>query len=355
MAPPKTVAGPSKRKAQFDDTRFVSAVAKNRYTRLFSPATTAIHECGLELDPESDLDRSMVATVDSVCSGQACTYTREIIRDFYKLLDVHVDLDCAYVALIRQPEEELNYDELGNNLRMKAELGSNPWKMDSKGQYNNLLLTNLSVTARAWLHFLSCRLLLGSHCTEVTKDRVLLINCLLTKQPIDAAQIIPNQLTSVAAKKLPSHEQNPSAPILAFPALITSLCQRAGVAIPPTEVPLKIIAPVSPARVARSGRRADNAGPPTTVASSAHYQDSFMKDLYERQDQYHRSEMATIERNHLFVVGELENLRRQGAHNQECLQVVHLHHNLLALIRQRDGTDHNLATRPFPPCPGGLH
>ncbi|KAF7820669.1 uncharacterized protein G2W53_026124 [Senna tora] len=315
MAPPKIVAGPSKRKARFDDTRFASAVAENRYTRLFSQATTAIHERRLELDSDSDLDRSMVATVDvlqwadfikppttagSVCSGQACTYTREIIRDFYKLPDVHVDLDCAYVALMRQPEEELSYDELGNNLRMKAELGSNPWKMDSKGDSQGVLM-------------------------------------------------------SVAAKKLSSHEQNPSAPTLAFPALITSLCKRAGVAIPPTEVPLKIIAPVSPARVARSGRRADNAGPSTTVASSAHYQDPFMKDLYERQDQYHRSEMATIERNHLFVVGELENLRRQGAHNQECLQVVHLHHNLLALIRQWDVNDHNLATRPFPPCPGGLH
>ncbi|KAF7815566.1 hypothetical protein G2W53_029535 [Senna tora] len=74
-----------------------------------------------------------------------------------------------------------------------------------------------------------------SHRTEVIKDRVLLINCLITKQPIDAAQIILNQLTSVATKKLPSHEQTPSAPTLAFPALITSLCKRAGVVMPPTE------------------------------------------------------------------------------------------------------------------------
>ncbi|KAF7814554.1 hypothetical protein G2W53_028523 [Senna tora] len=286
MAPPKTLAGPSKRKTWFDDTRFASAVAENRYTCLFSQSTTAIHERGVFV------------------RGKRVPITREIIRDFYKLPDVHVDIDCAYVALMTQPEEELNYDELGNNLRRKAELGSNPWKKDSKGQYNNFLLTNLSVTARSWLHFLSCRLLPGSHRTEVTKDRVLLINCLITKQPIDAAQIILNQLTSMATKKLPGREQTPNAPTLAFPALITSLCKRAGVAMPPTE------------------------------------------------DQYHQSQMATIERNHLFVVGELENVRQQGEHNQECLQVVHL--NLLALICQWDGTDPNPATRPFSPRPGGL-
>ncbi|KAF7824437.1 uncharacterized protein G2W53_022581 [Senna tora] len=284
MAPPKTVAGPSKRKA--------------RNTRARA-----------ELDLDSDLDRSMVATVDVLqwadfIKPPTTAGMLSIVQEFYaKFADKDAD-DRVFVR------------------------------------------------ARAWLHFLSCRLLPGSHCTEVTKDRVLLINCLITKQTIDAAQIILNHLTSVAAKKLASHEHNPSAPTLAFPALITSLCKRAGVVIPPTEVPLKIIAPVSAARVARSGRRDDSAGPSTTVASSAHYRDPFMKDLYERQEQYHRTQMVTIERNHLFVVGELENLRRQVEHQQECLQVVH--HNLLALIRQRDGIDLNPATRPFTPRPSGL-
>ncbi|KAF7810536.1 uncharacterized protein G2W53_037279 [Senna tora] len=202
MAPPKTVAGPSKRKARFGDTRFASTEFYSNFA-----------------NKDAD-DRVFVR-------GKRVPITREIIRDIYKLLDVHADIDCAYVASMRQPKEELKYDELGNNLRMKAELGSDPWKKDSKGQYNNLLLTNLSVTAWSWLHFLSCRLLPGSHRTE---------------------------LTLVAAKKLPGPEQTPNAPTLAFPALITSLCKRAGVAMPPTEVPLEIMAPISHARVARSRR-----------------------------------------------------------------------------------------------------
>ncbi|KAF7801218.1 DNA-directed DNA polymerase [Senna tora] len=124
---------PQNVKAQFDDTRFVSAVAENRYTCLFSQATTAIHERGFELDPDSDLDKSMVATVDvfqwadfikppttaGVLSivqefysnfankddddrvfvrGKRVPISREIIRVFYKLPDVHADIDCAYVA-----------------------------------------------------------------------------------------------------------------------------------------------------------------------------------------------------------------------------------------------------------------
>ncbi|KAF7824174.1 putative S-locus lectin protein kinase family protein [Senna tora] len=209
MAPPKTVASPLKSKARFYDRRFASPIAENRYNRLFSQSTTGIQERGLELDPEGDPDRSMIDTVDVLHWADFINHLTtagmlSVVQEFYANFankdadervfvqgkDIHGDIDCAYAALMKQLEEEFNYDEIGKNLRRTAEFGSNPWQKDSKGQYNNLLLSNLSVTARAWLHFISCRLLPASYRVEVTKDRALLINCRITKQPIDAAQII---------------------------------------------------------------------------------------------------------------------------------------------------------------------
>ncbi|KAF7815567.1 uncharacterized protein G2W53_029536 [Senna tora] len=115
-------------------------IVKSESRVINSHISIAIHERGLELDPDIDLDRSMVATVDVLqwadfikppttvgmlsivqefyanfadkdaddrvfVRGKRVPITREIIRDFYKLPDVHADLDCAYVPSMRQPEE----------------------------------------------------------------------------------------------------------------------------------------------------------------------------------------------------------------------------------------------------------
>ncbi|KAF7821529.1 hypothetical protein G2W53_026984 [Senna tora] len=246
-APPKTAVGPLKSKARFERTRFASAIAKNWYNCLFSQSTIGIQERQLELDLEGDPDRSMIDTVDVLnwadfikipttagmlsvvqefyanfankdaderlfVRGKRVTITREIIRDFYKLPNTHADIDCAYAALMKHPKEELNYDKIGDNLRRTAEFGSNSWLKDSKAQYNNLLLSNFSVIAQAWLYFISCRLLLVSHRTE---------------------------LKALANRKLPNDEKTPSAPTLVFPRLITALCKRSEVVMPQTEIPFE--------------------------------------------------------------------------------------------------------------------
>ncbi|KAF7824183.1 uncharacterized protein G2W53_022327 [Senna tora] len=194
MAPPKTAASPLKRKARFYDRRFASPIAENRYNRLFSQSTIGIEKRGLELDPEGDLDRSMIDTVDVLHWADFINHLTtagmlSCVQEFYANF-ANKDADERVFVQGKRLEEEFNYDEIGNNLRRTAEFGSNPWQKDSKGQYNNLLLSNLSVTARAWLHLISCRLLPASYRVEVTKDRALLINCRITKQPIDVAQII---------------------------------------------------------------------------------------------------------------------------------------------------------------------
>ncbi|KAF7810377.1 uncharacterized protein G2W53_037120 [Senna tora] len=150
---------------------------------------------------------------------------------------------------------------------------------------------------------------------------------LSTGQPIDAAQIIMNQMTAVARRRLPLDNKPPNAPSLPFPRLITALCRRAKVEFPTTKVPLKTQGPINPASLGRSGGRAE--------------------------EQYHRAQMATIDRNHRHVMGELDHLRRQGAHHQECIEVIN--QNLHALQHHREGTDTYPACRPLPPPLGGLH
>ncbi|KAF7807078.1 uncharacterized protein G2W53_039239 [Senna tora] len=113
-------------------------------------------------------------------------------------------------------------------------------------------------------------------------------------------------------------------------------------------------ASINLASMGRSGGRAEEGvAPPAGVRSSMTYQDPFMRELFEREEQYHRAQMATIDRNHQHVMGELDNLRRQAVHHQESIEAIQ--QNLLALHRHREGTDAYPTCRPLPPPPGDLH
>ncbi|KAF7811678.1 hypothetical protein G2W53_032654 [Senna tora] len=237
-------------------------------------------------------------------------------------------------------------------LRLHEELVSNRWENDRQGNPKNLSLANISVCARAWLYFISSSLLPVSHLSQITRDKAFLIYCIMKGQSIDVAQIIINQMAAVARKKLPDGNKPPNATSLPFLGLITALCRRARVEFPATEVPVKTQAPINPTTMRQSSAQ-DEETPPTGVRSSAHYQDPFMRELYARQEQFHKTQMDTIARNHRLVMGELDHLRRQGAHQQECIEVIH--HNLNALHRHREGTEAYPERRPLPPPPGGLH
>ncbi|KAF7831532.1 uncharacterized protein G2W53_013865 [Senna tora] len=199
------------RKARFDDMRFATALAEQRYTKLFSHSATGIHERGLSLDPEGhpNLDQAMSETMDAfswvdfikassmagrlsivhefyanfssqdngkvLMQGKRVPISCEAIRAFYKLPPVYVGVHYAYAASTALPEEQIPFDDIGVTLRLNEEIGSIQWEKDSQGNPKHLSLTKVSACAWAWLYFNFSSLIPFSHLSKITKDRAFLV------------------------------------------------------------------------------------------------------------------------------------------------------------------------------------
>ncbi|GMN73106.1 hypothetical protein TIFTF001_053638 [Ficus carica] len=82
--------------------------------------------------------------------------------------------------------------------------------------------TSLTPQCKIWYHFLKTRLMPSTHGQTVSKDRILLLDSIISGRSINVGTIIFEGLGVCAKKKCGS---------LWFPALITSLCVRSGVPI----------------------------------------------------------------------------------------------------------------------------
>ncbi|GMN22248.1 hypothetical protein TIFTF001_043484 [Ficus carica] len=79
---------------------------------------------------------------------------------------------------------------------------------------------------KVWYHFLKTCLMPSTHIQTVSKDRVLLLDSIISGRPIDVGKIIFQGLGACAANQCGS---------LWFPSLITSLCANSGVPMFDTE------------------------------------------------------------------------------------------------------------------------
>ena len=96
----------------------------------------------------------------------------------YSLQDIEYDEYSAYVS------DHVDLTEVANTI---FKLGTQ-WKM-SNGETNSVKTSTLSKEAKIWHYFIGARFMPSSHLSDVTKDRAILIYCILTGKTIDIGSI----------------------------------------------------------------------------------------------------------------------------------------------------------------------
>ncbi|GMN64845.1 hypothetical protein TIFTF001_033912 [Ficus carica] len=136
----------------------------------------------------------------------------DTINQFYGLDDVE-DLHTEYAA-------NASAEWLENVC-----VADTTWTVSTQGKLT-IPRANLTPQCKVWYHFLKTRLMPSTHIQTVSKDRVLLLDSIISGWPIDVGKIIFQGLGACAANKCGS---------LWFPSLITSLCANSGVPMFDTE------------------------------------------------------------------------------------------------------------------------
>ncbi|KAL5579151.1 hypothetical protein UlMin_011593 [Ulmus minor] len=84
----------------------------------------------------------------------------------------------------------------------------------------------LQPLAKVWYHIIRTKLLPTTHIETVSKERLVLLDCILEKKGINVGKLIQQEISSCASK----HKG-----CLFFPSLITELCLRTGVEVSSTD------------------------------------------------------------------------------------------------------------------------
>ncbi|GMN21099.1 hypothetical protein TIFTF001_043242 [Ficus carica] len=115
------------------------------------------------------------------------------------------------------------------------------WIVSTQGA---LTIPRISLTPqyKVWYHFLKTRLIPSMDIQAVSKDRVLLLDSIISGRPIDVGKIIYQELCACANKKGGS---------LWFPFLITGLCSKSGVPMFDTEERLSSKGAIATIAIAR--------------------------------------------------------------------------------------------------------
>ncbi|KAL5549974.1 hypothetical protein UlMin_000150 [Ulmus minor] len=81
---------------------------------------------------------------------------------------------------------------------------------------------DLHPLAKVWYHIVRTKLLPTTHIETVSKERLLLLDCILEKKGINVGKLIQKEISSCASRQKGC---------LFFPSLITELCMRTGVEV----------------------------------------------------------------------------------------------------------------------------
>ena len=234
---PKTKRQRDKQPQEFDDQRFVSYEASERYITLMQ-IRKPIPERGftvterenpalrrkitdrkwgkfIEQPPMSvtNIVREFYANADEhrrgkvMVRGKTVSFESSSINKFYELQNIPNSEYISYLS-------NVNYEDVCNTLCVPG----SSWKM-SGGMPKTLAGTSLTVEARAWQYFMCQKMMPANHYTNVTVERAVLVYAILKGMSIDVGRVLFDSIIHTIKNRLG----------LYFPSLITQLCVEAGV------------------------------------------------------------------------------------------------------------------------------
>ena len=253
---PKRSKGSTSAQPDFDRYKFVSAAAEQRYERGLTKKVGII-ERGFEIPS------GMFPDIDRVISDRhcekLCTQPKpasiSLVREFYANAAEHVDfhtmvrgrqvafdsvtINKFYGILEMEVDDytvlrnEIEVSQLTDTLCIPNAI----WEMSSSGEYMKMSSKFLKPDARVWFHFLTRSLIPGTHITFVTRERMILLYCLMEGLSIDVGVLISTHIAWAATQALAG---------LYYPYLITSLCTLGLVPVEPQEEPMQPMTALTP-------------------------------------------------------------------------------------------------------------
>ena len=164
--------------------------------------------------------------------GNRVAFDSQSINQFFHLQDDEDGYEESLSAL-----EDHEWDEL----LLRVCVPGTSWEKSSHGAWT-VNRASLLPEAKVWYHFLKTRLLPSTHGKTVSKDRVAMVDAILSGKPINVGRVISEQVRICANRKKGS---------LLFPSLISALCFESNVPIADEEERLRLGGVISPAAIAR--------------------------------------------------------------------------------------------------------
>lgn len=170
--------------------------------------------------------RDFHGTPDVQVRGVSVSFSAESINKLYQLPQFEND---EYTVFRQAPVE---FDELIEYLCYPEAV----WKLSASGHVMSFQARFLKQAAAAVFLFIIARLMPAKHATDVTKDRAILLYCILKGHTMDVGKIIEASIFHAAISN-----KNVNLP---HPSLITELCQSRGVQWNNAEETLKPQVPI---------------------------------------------------------------------------------------------------------------
>lgn len=165
-------------------------------------------------------------TDEVLVRGKRVFFGASTINTLYSM--PNYDLD-GYRAFLQAPVE---FDQL---LEFLCYTGAS-WKLSASGHVMSFQARHLKQAAMAVFLFIIARLMPAKHATDVTKDRAILIYCILQGHTLDVGKMIRSSILHAGRSN-----KNINLP---HSSLITELCQTAGVQWDSSEEVLKPQVPI---------------------------------------------------------------------------------------------------------------
>lgn len=170
--------------------------------------------------------RAKPNTYDVLVRGKRVSFSAQTINTLYSMPNYDQE---GYRAFMQAPIE---YDSL---LDFLCYTGAT-WKLSASGHVMSFPARHLKQAAMAVFLFIIARLMPAKHATDVTKDRAILIYCILMGHTLDVGKLICSSILHAARSN-----KNINLP---HSSLITELCQTAGVQWDTNEEVLKPQVPI---------------------------------------------------------------------------------------------------------------
>ena len=163
--------------------------------------------------------------------GSRVLFDSRTINSFFQLQDVEDGYE-EYVSALEDHEWA--------ELLLRVCVPSTQWEKSSQGAWT-VNRASLLPAAKVWYHFLKTQLLPSTHGKTVSKDRVAMVDAIISGKPINVGRVISEQIRVCANRKKGN---------LLFPSLISALCFEHNVPIADEEERLKLGGVISPAAIA---------------------------------------------------------------------------------------------------------